>query len=77
MTPELVNRAVRVELGIPTRVAAKLAGVDRRTVTMFEAGPAFVSAEKRELLEKLYALFRGLLDAAPGARKGLRPLRRG
>lgn len=66
----LCDRAVRVELGMSQTVAARLAGVDRRTLAMFEAGPQFVTERSREPCTKLYALLRVVLRDAPGKRSG-------
>lgn len=62
----LCDQAVRVELGISLRVAAKLAGVAKNTLTMYEAAPHVVRPEKRAVCVKLYKLLRHVLEHAPG-----------
>lgn len=63
------DRAIRVELGISQTVAARLAGVDRRTLAMWEAGPQFVSETTRAACAQLYALLADVLRKAPGKRE--------
>lgn len=63
------DQAVRVTLGIPAKVAARLAGVGRETLTRYEIDPLAVHSEtKRAACAKVYERFRGLLgesNAAP------------
>lgn len=70
MAATLCDRAVRVELGISRVIAARLAGVDRRTLAMWEAGPQFVKDESADRCRSLYRLFREVLLHAPGRREG-------
>lgn len=66
---DLCDRAVREELGIPLRVAARLAGVSRPTLAMWERAPNFVSEAKSEPCVELYKQLRVLLERAPGRRR--------
>lgn len=68
MAEALRDCAVRAELGIPRTTVAKLAGVDRRTVAMYEAGPQFVTEEKGAACRKVYELLRHVLEKMPGKR---------
>ncbi len=61
---------VREELGIPRTVAAKLAGVSKNTLILFEAAPNAVSEPKRVSCAQLYALLRTVLAKAPGRKGG-------
>ena len=63
---ELSNHAVRVTLGISRLNAAKLAGVAINTLAMFEHAPHAIREEGRAACEKLYKLFRHVLQHAPG-----------
>jgi hypothetical protein len=55
-----------VALGIPRKVAARLGGVARNTLAMYEVAPQVVRADKRASLERLYRLLRNVLQHAPG-----------
>jgi hypothetical protein len=65
---DLCDRAVREELGIPLRVASKLAGVSRATLANYERAPQWIGRSKADPCAALYRLFRALLAAAPGRR---------
>ena len=61
----LCDRAVRVELGIPRSVAAKLAGVSRNTLRLYEIDPiGVVGPITRAACAALYEDLRGLLHRA-------------
>lgn len=64
--PALSDRAVRVELGIPRSVAARLAGVARHTMTLYEMSPTAVRPSKRVELERFYSMLRHVLTRCPG-----------
>lgn len=60
------DAAARVTLGVSLRTAAKLAGVNRGTIAMYEIDPGAVrDEEKREAIAKVYRLLRGVLAEAP------------
>ena len=62
------DSAVRIELGIPLAVAAKLAGVSRPTMRLYEADPQCVRSEKkRSACASLYARLRDLLSSTRAA----------
>lgn len=57
------DQAVRVALRISAQTVARLAGVHRSTVTIFELDPLAVRDErKRAKLSALYADLRGLVE---------------
>jgi DNA-binding XRE family transcriptional regulator len=66
---DLTDSGVRVELGISRVAAAKLAGVTRNTIALYEAKPdAVKTARAREACASVYRLLRDLLKRMP-ARK--------
>lgn len=57
------DQAVRVALHIPAHIVARMAGVARPTVTIFELDPLAVRDEsKRAKLSEVYAELRGLVE---------------
>jgi len=57
------DQAVRVALHIPAHIVARMAGVARPTVTIFELDPLAVRDEsKRAKLCEVYAELRGLVE---------------
>jgi hypothetical protein len=63
MVGKLCDRAVRVALGISVATAARLAGVARSTLTLYELEPSGVVTPKtRASCEFLYAKLRKLID---------------
>lgn len=70
---DLSDHAVRVTLGISRKVAAKLAGVAPNTLTLYEVAPQVIRPDKRAALERLYALFRDVLQNAPSSRASTVP----
>ena len=65
---ELSDPAVRGFLGMSRAVVAKLAGVNRGTLAIYEISPNVVGAEKREACAWVYAELRQLVARAPGTR---------
>lgn len=64
----LDDREVRDALGLSARVTARLAGVDRRTLAMYELAPHRVRVASRARCQRLYESYRTLLREAPGLR---------
>jgi len=63
------DQTVRVMLGIPLAVAARLAGVSHVTIRLYEADPFSVKGDaKREQCAQLYRELRALLERCPGRR---------
>jgi hypothetical protein len=66
----LRDQAVRVTLAMPLTVAARLAGVSRPTLTLYEADPMAVRSDaKRKACARLYEELRRLLARAPFTRE--------
>ncbi len=64
----LSDQAVRVTLAIPLSVAARLAGVARPTLRLYEIDPRAIRDDKREACSRLYAKLRELLAETPFSR---------
>lgn len=65
----LRDQAIRVTLGMPLTVAARLAGVSRPTLVLYEADPMAVKSDsKRAACAALYSHLSDLLSAAPFSR---------
>jgi hypothetical protein len=65
----LRDQAVRLTVGIPLTVAARLAGVSRPTLVLYEADPMAVKSDtKRAACSALYERLRSLLAETPLSR---------
>lgn len=70
MVAKLCDRAVREAAGIPLVVAARLAGVARNTLMLYELNPLGVVGEKtRAACAELYEDLRELLGKADARRE--------
>lgn len=62
----VIEQAIRLDLGIPLKRAAKLAGVSHATLRVYEADPRAVKSEKlRMACAELYEHLRSLLGREP------------
>ncbi len=60
------DQAVRQELGIPIRRAARITGISYATMTLYEADPMAVKSEaRRQACALFYEELRRLLSKAP------------
>lgn len=70
MATKLCDRAIRVALGIPRVTAARLAGVAKNTLILYELDPRGVVGEAtRAACSALYEDLRSLLERAEARRK--------